>query len=224
MKKIIFLPILLVLLSANPSLLKAQTINHWETVVFDNDIWKYLVAVSEPDTNWRKMSFNDGSWLQGQGGVGYGDGDDNTIIASTVSLYLRKSFNIIDTSKIEQAVLNVDYDDAFVAYLNNVEIARANVGMVGDLPTYNQTSSGLHEALMYQGGNPDQFLINTQLLKSILLPGNNILSVQVHNGPIFNNPPLLSLSLYINVLNLNPSTFLDNSLIIKKSINEGTSI
>ena len=162
----------------------SQNIDHWETAVFDNDIWKYLEGTFDPDTNWRKLAFNDASWSQGQGGVGYGDGDDNTNINSVTSLYLRKTFTIIDTSEIEAAILHVDYDDAFVAYLNNVEIARANIGSVGDHPLYNQGSSSLHEAQMYQGGNPDQFVINTQVLKDNILPGNNVLSVQVHNDNI----------------------------------------
>ncbi|MBT5699343.1 MAG: hypothetical protein HOJ12_05050, partial [Flavobacteriales bacterium] len=165
-----------------PLLLSSQTINHWETAVFDNDIWKYLEGTYEPDTNWRKLSFNDASWLQGEGGVGYGDGDDSTIISAVSSLYLRKTFTIVDTSDILASILNVDYDDAFVAYLNNVEIARANIGTVGDHPLYNQGSSAQHEAQMYQGGNPSQFLINTQVLKDNIVPGNNVLSVQVHNA------------------------------------------
>ena len=37
---------------------------------------------------------------------------------------------------------------------------------------------------MYQGGNPDQFVINNQVLKSVILPGNNVLSVQIHNENI----------------------------------------
>ena len=225
------------------SLLKSQNIDHWETAVFDNDIWKYLVGTSEPSANWRQISFNDASWPQGQGGIGYGDGDDNTVIASTVSLYLRKSFNIVDTSKIEEAVLNVDYDDAFVAYLNDVEIARANVGVVGDHPAYNQTSIGLREAEMYQGGVPQQFLINTQVLKANILPGNNVLSVQVHNENISSSdltsriflslgindastnysptpswfvPPLVftSSNLPIVVINTNSQTILDNIRIV----------
>lgn len=167
-----------------PFFLSAQTINHWETAVFDYDIWKYLEGSFEPDSNWRKISFNDGSWQSGQGGIGYGDGDDSTIISAVTSLYLRKTFSIVDTADIVAAVLDVDYDDAFVAYLNNVEIARANIGVVGDHPSFNQSSSSLHEAQMYQGGNPDQFLINTQLLKDNILPGNNVLSVQVHNDNI----------------------------------------
>ena len=167
-----------------PTLVLSQNIDHWETVVFDNDNWKYLEGNYEPDSNWRKLSFNDNSWLQGQGGVGYGDGDDNTIVSPLTSLYLRKNISIIDTSEIVSAVLHVDYDDAFVAYLNNVEIARANIGIVGDNPVYNQASSSLHEAQMYQGGNPSQFIINSQLLTGILNQGSNILSLQIHNDDI----------------------------------------
>jgi len=175
---------LILLLVCLPFLTISQNIDHWETVVFDNDIWRYLEGTFEPDTNWRKLAFNDASWSQGQGGVGYGDGDDNTIINSVTSLYLRKNFTIIDTSEIAAVILHVDYDDAFVAYLNNVEIARANIGSVGDYPLYNQGSSSLHEAQMYQGGNPNQFVINTQVLSSVINQGNNVLSIQVHNDNI----------------------------------------
>ena len=201
MKNIFFL------LFSFPFLTFSQNIDHWETVVFEDDIWKYLEGTFEPDTNWRKLSFNDASWSQGQGGVGYGDGDDNTIINSVTSLYLRKNFIIIDTSEIAAAILHVDYDDAFVAYLNNVEIARANIGIVGDHPLYNQGSTSLHEAQMYQGGNPDQFIINTQLLDNILLQGNNVLSVQVHNDNISSSDLTgrIFLSLGINTTSTNYS-------------------
>ena len=188
-----------------PLLTFSQNIDHWETVVFDTDIWKYLEGTYEPDTNWRKIGFNDITWLQGQGGIGYGDNDDSTIVNPVTSLYLRNSFNIIDTAQITALALNIDYDDAFVAYLNNVEIARSNIGIVGDHPTFNQTSSSLHEAQIYQGGNPDQFLINTQLFKDNILPGNNILAVQIHNDNI-NSSDLTSrifLSFGINNPSLN---------------------
>jgi len=167
-----------------PLFLSSQNIDHWETAVFEHDIWKYLEGTFEPDTNWRKINFNDATWLSGNGGIGYGDSDDSTVISSVTSLYIRKAFTILDTSDVVSAVLNVDYDDAFVAYLNNVEIARSNIGTVGDHPTYNQGSTSLHEAQMYQGGNPDQFIINTQLLKDIILPSNNVLSLQFHNDNI----------------------------------------
>ena len=196
---------LILLFLSLPFLSLSQNIDHWETVVFDNDSWKYLEGTYEPDTNWRKLTFNDASWLQGQGGVGYGDADDNTIINPVTSLYLRKTFAIIDTSEIAEAILHIDYDDAFVAYLNNVEIARSNIGTLGDHPLYNQGSIALHEAQMYQGGNPDQFIINTQLLNNILTQGNNILSVQVHNDNISSSDltSRIFLSLGINTTSTN---------------------
>jgi hypothetical protein len=166
------------------STILSQNVDHWETVVFDNDNWKYLTPNSEPNINWRKLTFDDSAWNIGQGGIGYGDGDDNTNISSTVSLYLRKSFNITDTSKLSMAVFNIDYDDAFVAYLNDVEIARANVGSIGDHPTFNQSSTGLHEAQMYQGGNPSEFILDIATFKNNIFPGNNVLSIQVHNESI----------------------------------------
>ena len=67
-----------------PFLTYSQSIDHWETVVFDKDIWKYFEGSYEPDTNWRKLSFNDSSWSQGQGGIGYGDGDDSTLINPSI--------------------------------------------------------------------------------------------------------------------------------------------
>lgn len=124
-------------------LVQCQTINHWETAVFNNDIWKYFVGTSEPDANWRSLSFIDSGWTQGPGGFGYGDNDDNTIIAKHNSVFIRIRFNVADTASIARALLSMDYDDAFVAYLNNVEIARA--GITGVHPAWNQTGTD-HEA------------------------------------------------------------------------------
>lgn len=169
-------PILLVLLFNSVS---AQT-NHWETAVYENDTWRYVVPSSEPDTNWRKTSFNASSWLQGPGGIGFGDGDDNTVVATSTSVFMRIAFTVSDTSKIQSAVLNLDYDDGFVAYLNNVEIARSNMTPAGP-PPYNTLANANHEAAMYNGGNPEYFTISSLVLHSMLKNGTNVLSVQVHN-------------------------------------------
>ena len=108
--------------------------DHWETIIFAEEFWKYYVGVSNPPADWKELSFDDTLWETGKGGIGYGDDDDSTIISSTLSLYLRKGFTIYDTSKISQAVLHVDYDDAFVAYINGIEVARSNIGVAGDTP------------------------------------------------------------------------------------------
>jgi hypothetical protein len=158
---------------------QGQSIDHWETAVFNNDIWSYFVGTSEPDANWRSLTFNDTGWLQGQGGIGYADGDDNTIIPSCTSVFIRHKFNVTDTASIARALLSMDYDDAFVAYLNDVEIGRA--GITGLHPAYNQLGTD-HEATMYLGGSPESFTIEKKLLKSCLRQGDNVLAIQVHNS------------------------------------------
>lgn len=151
----------------------------WETVIDLGDVWKYQPGTSEPPVEWNLISFNDSAWAAGPSGFGYGDGDDSTVIAPTISLYLRKNFLINNVNDIQQAILHVDYDDAFVAYLNGVEIARTNIGTSGVRPPYNQTADSAREALMYQGGAPEMFIISD--VQSLLQPGENILAIQVHN-------------------------------------------
>ncbi|MCD6597030.1 MAG: CotH kinase family protein, partial [Bacteroidales bacterium] len=73
-------------------------------------------------------------------------------------------------------ILDIDYDDGFVAYLNGVEIARANIN--GVPPLFNSGTIQDHEAKMYAGGVPDRFIIDNQV---VLINGDNVLSVQAHN-------------------------------------------
>ncbi|HNP48463.1 MAG TPA: CotH kinase family protein [Bacteroidia bacterium] len=162
--------------------------DHWETAVTASTTWKYFVGTSQPDTNWRNLSFNDGSWSSGHGGIGFGDGDDATqITTSAKSVMMRKTFFVPDTSDIIKAILNIDYDDGFVAYLNGMEIARANIGAAGDRPVYDALAASSHEANMYGGGRADSFFIDNDHLKMALVQGINVLAVEVHNASATSN-------------------------------------
>ena len=157
-------------------------IDHWETVVFETDTWHYYLGnLASPPSNWHQPTYTPTSWATGSGGIGYADGDDNTIISPTLALYMRLDFNIVDTAKILAAVLHADYDDAFVAYLNGHEIARANIGTVGVMPSNTDTANIFREATMYQGDNPSDFLLNKNKLNQYLKQGTNTLAIQVHN-------------------------------------------
>ena len=163
------------------TILPGQSIDHWETIVYSSDVWNYYVADSEPPSDWRDENFDPNQWTNGIGGFGYGDNDDTTIIPSTISLYLRKKFDVVDKSKFLAGILHADYDDAFVAYLNGVEIARSNIGTVGNIPPYNQTSDTYQEAFLYRGLQPEAYVLNRQSIENILRNGENVLAIQVHN-------------------------------------------
>ena len=152
-------------------LLTFSQIDHWESVVLPGDYWDYLVPTSQPNSNWNQLGFNASSWNSGPSGFGYGDGDDATVLSSTMSVYLRKTFEITDASAVGYVVLDIDYDDGFVAFLNGQEIARNLVS--GEVPGFNQASEGYHEALLYQGYGPERFEVDL----SMLTTGTNILAV-----------------------------------------------
>ncbi len=158
-------------------------VDHWETVIYADEIWKYWMPDSEPDSAWKDLDFDDPDWLEGPGGFGRGDGDDNTVLPDTVAtVYLRKIFNIPDTSIISFVLLHVDYDDAFVAYLNGVEIARTNIGWPGKIQQWDDFSYDVHKAKMYQGLLPDEFSIDMGVFRSIVEQGENVLAIQALNA------------------------------------------
>ena len=144
------------------------------------EIWKYHIPTSPIPANWRVLSFDDSGWESGETGIGYSDGDDATQVPSgTTSIFLRKIFQAFDIGSVTELLLHVDYDDGFVAYLNGIEIARANIGIPGILPEYDELASGNREARIYSGGLPETFVHPDP--SSILQEGDNVLAIEVHN-------------------------------------------
>ena len=163
-----------------PVLSRAQgPVDHWEAVVQDGTIWRYWIPTFQPVGYWTSGDFADETWEEGPAGFGYGDGDDATEVPATTSIYLRHTFSVNDLSLFSRAVLAVDYDDAFVAYLNGVEVARGNAGEPGEMLMWNQVLDNWHEAVLYAGGTPDLVELD---MASVLVEGENCLAIEVHNA------------------------------------------
>jgi len=117
----------------------------------------------------------------GNGGFGFADGDDGTVIpTSSISVFARKEFTISDLSLVEKVIFNLNYDDSFVAYINGVEVARNGITSIGQ-PTYNQLGEISHEAKLYQNQYPDQFYFDIADFPAPLMQGINVICVEVHN-------------------------------------------
>ena len=148
----------------------------FRTLINQGDTFRYLVPTEEVNATWKSLSFNDSTWEEGASGFGYADEDDETILPEgTQSVFLRKKFNVVDPTVIEELILGMDFDDGFVAYLNGLEIARVNIN--GQPPAFNAGTPTDHEAEIYQGFGANKFI----LTNGELLAGENILCVQVHN-------------------------------------------
>lgn len=155
-------------------LAKAST--HWESMILENDVWKYIAPTAEPAADWYKASFNDAAWNSAKGGIGFGDNDDTTTIPVCKSVYMRRQLQVTDVTKIENLLLDIDYDDGFIFYINGVEVARST-NVTATFPTYNATIPTGHEALMYTGGSPTRFLLKP----SMLVNGLNTFAVHMIN-------------------------------------------
>lgn len=159
---------------------RKEIISHWETIINSGDYWRYQLGNGSIPSNWRDPDFDDSSWNLGRSGFGYGDNDDLTEIAqNTISVFLRSTISIDNITSISRAVLHVDYDDAFVAYLNGTEIARANIGTPGILPAWDEAAITGHEAVMYTGGYPEAFYFDD--LIHLFVQGENVVVIEVHN-------------------------------------------
>ncbi len=151
--------------------------DHWETILAAGNTWHYFIGLEAPPADWYQPQFNASSWLSGPSRFGYRD-DDATVIPRKISpnnqtsLYFRTTFDIPDPNAILRAFLHLEYEDAFVAYLNGSEVARANIGQVGTPPAFDEI------ALDNSSKGPEAFDLGE--VQNLLVEGQNTLAIQVH--------------------------------------------
>lgn len=164
-------------------------------LIMSGQFWRYRKGTSEPHPSWKLLTFNDADWLRGPTGIGFGDDDDRTVLTDMrrinddpetpedesrpgyIAFHLRHTF-LLDAKSlaaVDNLILRVDYDDGFKAYLNGVEVARANLP-AGAVP-HDARATRSHEA-----GTPRDFDIGDH--KDLLRTGDNVLAIQVHNRSI----------------------------------------
>jgi hypothetical protein len=148
------------------------------TFIPQNANWKYLDDGSNQGTTWRSLSFGDSTWKSGNAELGYGDGDEATVVGfggnannKFVTTYFRKNFSISDASQITSLNLSIKRDDGAVVYLNGTEVYRTNMPG-GSIASSTFASSAIEDNTFFSASIP------TSLLSS----GNNVIAVEVHQS------------------------------------------
>ncbi len=122
--------------------------------------------------NWERTDYNDSSWDQAPAQLGYGDGDEATVISSGVlTAYFRIDFNLTNPGNLPSYDVNLLYDDGAVIYLNGSEIGRVN--MPGGNPNYSTLASS-------NSGDNAQVTFNVP--SSSFNNGTNVFAVEVHQN------------------------------------------
>jgi hypothetical protein len=133
--------------------------------------------------------FDDSAWSStpagGPNGVGFPDGPgakyDNfvgvnlqpTMQGVSSTAYMRIPFDVANVANIEALTLKLRFDDGFIAWLNGVEIARANVP--AGFPHWSARATTGTEA------TPTFTTFDVSSHKNLLLNGTNLLAVRGFN-------------------------------------------
>ncbi len=147
------------------------------TLVPSNSVWKYLDNGTDQGAAWVASDFNDSSWASGPAQLGYGDGDEATVVGfgpdpnnRYITTYFRRSFPVENAAQYLGMLLNVQKDDGAVAYLNGVEVAR-----------YNMPGGPVNFTTLAPNDPADGAGFNSAFVDgSLLVEGNNVLAVEVH--------------------------------------------
>lgn len=113
----------------------------------------------------------EGKWSFGPAGFGYGDDDDATVFSQMKNRYqslaIRRELKLPPEVPADAVlILRVDYDDAFVAWLDGKEIARKNMRGTGkDSSVASSHNAGQAEDIRL--GRVDRFLGSTSSILAV---------------------------------------------------------
>lgn len=149
---------------------------------------KYLSNVTNPNIGmtWVDEGFNDSVWAAGEYGVGFETTPPGAVnLLRTVtpsgarSIFTRARFTLTDPNQFSNLRIHADYDDAWVAWINGVEVYRSPELPPGSLAW--NTAPGSHESSNAQTPNyGPAFDISAAALPAIHA-GVNVLAVGVWN-------------------------------------------
>ena len=151
------------------------------TLVPTGATWKYLANGTDQGTAWRATSFNDTTWPSGPAQLGYGDGDEATVLGfgpdannKFITTYFRRAFSVTNASLFTGVTLRLMRDDGAVVYLNGVEVWRTNMptGTVGFLTPASSAIAGADESTFVQ----------TTISPTLLVTGTNVIAVELHQS------------------------------------------
>ncbi|NQT25741.1 T9SS type A sorting domain-containing protein [candidate division KSB1 bacterium] len=145
-----------------------------EPIVNPGSVWNYLDDGSDQGFDWIEPEFDDSGWASGPGELGYGDGDEATVVSygsddsnKYPTTYFRYSFDLPDPDRYSELILSVKYDDGAVIYFNGYEVERINMPE-GDI--------------YYLTFTPDDDDSESSSVEDTqdLLPGTNLIAVEIH--------------------------------------------
>ncbi|MFC1573030.1 metallophosphoesterase [Candidatus Eisenbacteria bacterium] len=141
--------------------------------------WKYLDDGTNQGVAWRAPEFDDSTWNEGPAQLGYGDGDEATVVSygpdSTdkyITTYFRHSIEVADTSLYSFLLLRVLRDDGAALYLNGSKLQRSNMPQ-GPIHYQTPASSSV-------SGDQEDTYFHHYVDTTHLITGTNVFAAEIH--------------------------------------------
>ena len=174
-----------------PTVAPAQIV---DTLIPLGSTWRYLDDGSDQGTAWSQVGFDDSTWAAGPAQLGYGDGDEATVVSygpnpndKFETTYFRHEFQVPNPALYQCVNLRLQRDDGAVVYLNGTEIMRANMP-AGVITFETFAASTVSDA-------DEHNLFWNAVDPALLLPGSNIFAVEIHQRTLTSSDKSFDLQL-----------------------------
>lgn len=144
-------------------------------------LWKYRDDGVDLGIAWRQPGYADGAWPAGPAELGYGDGDEATVLgygpnpaAKYPTTYFRRAFTVADPAAILALEARIRRDDGIVLYLNGVPVVTDNFDR--------HTITWGAYAHTVIGGAAESEWHTWRLDPGLLHAGVNVLAAEVHQA------------------------------------------
>jgi len=203
--------------SLNPSAVAYDPKTASTTLISAGSTWSYLDTGTDPGSSWTTLGYDASAWNSGPGQFGYGDGDESTVIGygsdpdnKYITTYFRRTFSIADPSNIIDLSLNLLRDDGAVVYINGVEVARSNMPG-GSIGSSTLASEGV-------GGDDESTYYTISLDPRVLVAGDNVIAVEVHQSAPDSSDVSFDLSLTAAASDASPIALAADSTVLSARV------
>jgi hypothetical protein len=166
-------------------------------------VWKFWDQGTDLGTAWRAPGYDDSAWSTGLAQLGYGDGNEATVIsfganpsAKHITSYFRRAFVVTNAASVRELMLSVLRDDGVAAYLNGTEVYRNNLPANA---TFNTPAS-----LSVGGGDELNIYHSAFVSPQLLVEGTNVLAIEIHQSSGTSADVSFDAQLLAKVANLPP--------------------
>jgi hypothetical protein len=147
------------------------------TLIARESPWRYWDNADAPGSLWKTAAFADEGWPLNPAQFGYGEADEATSVnpgnnPRITTHYFRRKFHVPRAADFTNLLAEVLRDDGVVVHVNGHEVFRMNLPS-GEINHFTYASTQVT-------GTNESFYFPTNFSSSVLVNGENIIAVELH--------------------------------------------